>query len=111
LKKKVIDMKVDVSDEAFFSDSVFVIHSPSNFVLDFRQTTPRVDPIENKVKQTFVVKHRAIVLDPILTKDLIRVLKENIKRYEKEFGKIKVPKRKKVRYKEPSAAEHRKYIG
>lgn len=106
-----MDVKVDVSDEAFFSDSVFVIHSPSNFVLDFRQTTPRVDPIENKVKQTLVVKHRAVVLEPVLAKDLIRVLKENIKRYEKEFGKIKVPKRKKVRYKEPSAAEHRKYIG
>lgn len=110
--EKKIDVKIDHTRETFFSDSYFIIYSPKNFVLDFKQSTPRLDMIDNERRQTLVVKHNAIVIDPVLAKMLSQSLSSLIVDYEKKHGKIKMPKQivpKKT--KEPSKGESATYIG
>jgi len=71
--------------------------------VDFAQITPRFDVIFNQRQQSFTIKHKTIILDPIVAKSFLNALDENIKRYEKRFGKIKLPKMKKLR--KPSITE------
>lgn len=110
--KKKININVDHSEPSFFSDSVTVSHNPQKFIFDFTQTTPRFDLIVDQRQQSFTIKHKTIMLDPVVAKSLMEVLKENIKRFEKNFGKINVPKMKKRLPKVSSAsAESYSYIG
>lgn len=97
--KKKINVEVEHAEPAFFSDNVTVSHSPQKFVIDFTQTTPRFDVIINQRQQTFTIKHKTILLDPVLAKNFLNALNENIKRYEKNFGRIKLSKRKAARAK------------
>ncbi len=76
---------------AFHADSVTVMHSPTKFMLDFRLTTARLDKVEGEQKQTFVVEHDAVVMDPKLAKQLIKLLEENVAKYEEHHEEIEVP--------------------
>lgn len=110
--EKKINVKIDYSKDVFFTDSYFVIYSPKNFVFDFKQSTPRMDTIDNERKQTIVVKHEPIVMDPVLAKMLLQSLSSLITDYEKKHGKIKLPKQivpKKT--KEQMKGESATYIG
>jgi len=93
-KKRGINVSLDHGEPAFFTDNVTVSHSSNKFVIDFSQTTPRFDNFEDKQQQTFVIKHKTIVLDPQFAKIFSDILQQNVKRYEKNFGSIKVPKTK-----------------
>lgn len=86
------NLKFDIENgPTFFADEVGVIHNPLKFILDFKNVTPRID-VRNKDFQPLVMKHSAVVLDPWNAKNLLEALKENLKNYEKKFGKIEVPK-------------------
>lgn len=93
-EKRRINVNVDHSEPAFFTDNVTVSHSQQKFVMDFTQTSPRFDRIGESNQQTIVVKHKTLVMDPALAKVFMNVLKENLDKYEKKFGKISVPKKK-----------------
>lgn len=88
-------MKINHAEEAFFTDNVTVFHNPSKFVIDFSQMIPRFDNIGGKVQQVFVVNHKTVVMDPGFAKILLKTLEKNVKNYEKSFGGIKVPKKRK----------------
>ncbi|MCD6478243.1 MAG: DUF3467 domain-containing protein [Candidatus Aenigmarchaeota archaeon] len=95
-KKESIKVNIDNGGPAFFSDSITVFHNQMKFVLDFQQATPRFTRIgDSETSQNMYVRHNAVVLDPILARDLLNILKDNIEKYEKTFGKIKVNKRRK----------------
>ena len=47
-KKESINVNVDLSEPAFHSDNVTIIHNPNKFVIDFTQTSPRFDSIGGK---------------------------------------------------------------
>jgi hypothetical protein len=96
-KKGRIKVKLNHEEEGFFTDNVTVFHNPSKFVVDFSQTIPRFDNIEGKMNQTFVVKHRTIIMDPMFAKILLKTLEKNIKSFEEKFGSIKTPKKKSKR--------------
>ena len=89
MDKKV---KFDIENgTSFFADEVGVIHNPLKIIMDFRSITPRVD-VRNQEYQTLVLRHNVVVMDPFTAKSFSDILLENIKNYEKQFGKISQPK-------------------
>jgi hypothetical protein len=76
-----------ISEKEFFVDEVMVTHGPLKMFIDFKNTTPLMD----MGKQRLTIRHQVCILDPFLAKDFLRVLKENIDKYEKQFGEIKKP--------------------
>ena len=72
----------------FFSNQQSVAHEPDKFILDFKSALPQFSP-ENQ--PTMVINHRIMVLDPWGAKEFLRVLRENVERYEHKFGPIKKP--------------------
>jgi hypothetical protein len=84
-----MDMRVDVDNGTeFFAEEVSVTHSPLRVVLDFKRMIPR---LEASNEPRMVLKHSVIMLDPYFAKELLRVLKDNLEKYEKKFGQIKRP--------------------
>ena len=89
-------IEVDNSRDAFWTDFITITHIPNQIAIDFRQTTPRFNPSTGQNgQQTFVVKHNVVIMSPVLAKSFLEILKANLEKYEKAFGKIKVPKHKK----------------
>lgn len=83
-----MEVRVDVDNgQEFFSDEVSVSHSPVRFIIDFKRTTPRIEGNE----QRLLLRHNIVLIDPFFAKELLRVLKDNVSRYEKRFGEIKRP--------------------
>ena len=97
-EKKRINVNVDHSEAVFFTDNVTVWHSPQKFVIDFMQASPRFDQIGGESQQTIAVKHKTLIMDPVLAKVFLSVLKENLEKYEKNIGKIALPKAPKVKH-------------
>lgn len=67
--------------EGIYSNLVLISHSPAEFVLDFT----RVLPGKPKAKV-----YARIILAPQHAKSLLKALEDNIKKYESQFGEIKV---------------------
>ena len=63
----------------------------SEFILDFKCVTPRVDPRSGD--GPFIsLKHNVVMMDVFHAKRFLEFLKKRIDDYEKEFGKIEKPK-------------------
>ncbi|NOX90731.1 MAG: DUF3467 domain-containing protein [Calditrichaeota bacterium] len=71
----------DQEAEGIYSNLVLISHSPAEFVFDFT----RILPGKPKAKV-----YARIVMAPQHAKSLLKALEENIKRYEDQFGEIKV---------------------
>jgi hypothetical protein len=67
--------------QGIYSNFVIVSHSPSEFVLDFTRILPGLK--KSKV-------YSRIILAPVHAKLLMRTLNDNIEKYEKKFGEIKI---------------------
>lgn len=74
----------------FFADQVSVSHNPLRFILDFTRTTPRIDGSATS-QPRIVMSHNVLIIDPYLALEFIDVLKDNIAKYEKRYGKIARP--------------------
>lgn len=106
-----VNISVDHSEPAFFSDTITISHTKDKVILDFTQTTPRFDQVGGERHQSFVIKHKTIITDPVFAKDVLRVLKDNVDKYEKQFGEIKMPKREKVKKEPEVKSGSASYIG
>jgi len=73
-----IELTEDIA-EGIYSNLAIISHSNSEFVIDFVRLVPNVP----KAK----VKSR-IILTPQHARRLLAALKDNIQRYEMQFGKI-----------------------
>lgn len=67
---------------AVYANLVRIAHSPSELVLDFAHLLPGTVPARVNTR---------VVMSPLGAKLLHRALTENLARYEKAFGEIKVP--------------------
>ncbi len=76
-----IELKEDVA-EGIYSNLAILSHSSSEFILDFIRVMPNT-PKAN-------VKSR-IVLAPEHAKRLLRALDDNISKYERVYGTIRIP--------------------
>jgi len=67
--------------EGMYSNLVLISHSPAEFVFDFT----RVLPGKKKAKV-----YARIIMAPQHAKSLLMALEDNIKKYENQFGEIKI---------------------
>lgn len=80
--------------EGIYSNLAIVSHSPSEFIVDFTRVLPGI----KKAKI-----YARIVLAPQHAKLLMNALRENIEKYEKRFGEIKIVRgpREEIGFKKP----------
>ncbi len=83
-------MKIE-DGQAFFAHETSANITPMEIILDFKNITPRMDPRSGK-DPIMVLRHNPVVLAPAHAKNLAELLNKIVKKYEKEFGKISVPK-------------------
>lgn len=67
--------------EGIYSNLVLISHSSAEFVLDFTRMLPGVP--KTKV-------YARVIMTPQHAKNLLGALKENVEKYENEFGEIKL---------------------
>ena len=65
-----------------YANFAIITHSGSDFIIDFARVLPGLPKAQ--------VKSR-VILAPEHAKRLLAALQENIMRYEKEFGTIRIP--------------------
>ncbi|NCO96618.1 MAG: hypothetical protein COY38_03675 [Candidatus Aenigmarchaeota archaeon CG_4_10_14_0_8_um_filter_37_24] len=109
--KRRVNVNIDHSELGFFTDNVTISHNPNKFIFDFVQVTPRFDRIGDDMQQSLAVKHNTIIMDPIMARNILEILKDNLEKYEKNFGEIKIQKRKAVSKPMEYSEESTRYIG
>lgn len=67
--------------EGIYSNLVLITHSPAELVIDFTRMLPGVP--KTKV-------YARIIMTPQHAKSFLKALEENIKKYETQFGEIKI---------------------
>lgn len=80
--------KIVLSDEAkkgTYSNVMRVSHSPFEFTFDFGAM-----PVGPEDAGTVTVYNR-VIMSPSHAKIMLRALQDNLKTFEKKFGKIKLP--------------------
>ncbi len=65
-----------------YANFAMIAHSSSDFIIDFARIVPGLPKAQ--------VKSR-VILAPEHAKRLLAALQENLGRYEREFGEIKIP--------------------
>lgn len=70
--------------EGIYSNLAIISHSPAEFVIDFTRLLPGVPKARVLAR---------IVMTPQHAKMFLQALQENIARYEKQYGEIKVDPR------------------
>lgn len=80
-KQLQIELPQEVA-QGEYANFAIITHSSSDFVIDFARVLPGVPKAQ--------VKSR-VILAPEHAKRLLAALQENIVRYEREFGTIKIP--------------------
>lgn len=84
-----------MTEENFFDTDIFlsnlqtISHNPERFVLDFKCASPQFGM--GQARYLFI-HHKTILIDPYKAKIFNNALTENIARYEKQYGKIELPK-------------------
>ena len=89
-ERKKINMNITDGD-SFFAHEVSINYNPMQFILDFKNVTPRVDPRSQGGNLVLCMKHNVIMVDPFHAKKIVQLFSEVIDKYEKEFGKIETP--------------------
>lgn len=76
-----IELPQDVA-QGEYANFAIITHSSSDFIIDFARVLPGVPKAQVKTR---------VILAPEHAKRLLGALQENIVRYEREFGQIKIP--------------------
>lgn len=67
--------------EGIYANLVAIVHSASEFVLDFIRAVPGAPKAKVQTR---------VIMTPLNAKNLMLALKDNIKKYEDKFGEIKL---------------------
>ncbi|MGC9336616.1 MAG: DUF3467 domain-containing protein [Candidatus Cloacimonadia bacterium] len=76
-----VNIPKEISD-GIYSNVAFINFNNAEFVLDFARILPAIS--EAKI-------HARIVLTPPHCKRIMRLLEDNIKKYEEKYGEIAIP--------------------
>jgi hypothetical protein len=81
-KPQQINVQLDEKvAEGIYSNLALIAHSPAEFFIDFARMVP------GTAKATV---HVRVIMTPAHMKFLLQAIKENIERFEKQFGEIKL---------------------
>ncbi len=83
-KINVPSIQIEVGEkeaEGIYSNFVMIIHSPSEFILDFAKIMPGIPKAKVQTR---------IIMTPSHAKMLLKALKDNIEKFEQKFGEIKI---------------------
>ncbi|MBD3385150.1 DUF3467 domain-containing protein [candidate division KSB1 bacterium] len=81
-KSKQINIEVGEKEaEGIYSNLALISHSPAEFVIDFTRMLPGVP-------KTRV--YARIIMTPQHAKSFLKALNDNVEKYEKQFGEIKI---------------------
>nr|WP_166920190.1 DUF3467 domain-containing protein [Thermonema lapsum] len=81
---KIPNIDVEISEEiaqGIYSNLAMIAHSPSEFVLDFLQMLPGMPKAKVKTR---------VIMTPEHVKRFLLALENNIRKYEANFGEIKL---------------------
>ena len=83
-KKHQIKIEIDEkTGQGEYVNFAVVIHSIAEFIMDFIRVLPGVP--KSNVKST-------VVISPIHAKTFLKALQDNVSKFEKKYGEIRVPK-------------------
>ncbi|MCX8147075.1 MAG: DUF3467 domain-containing protein [Candidatus Woesearchaeota archaeon] len=88
--EKKVNMSIN-NGSVFYAHELSINFNPLNFIFDFKNVTPRVDP-RSKEGLVLHMDHNVIITDPYHAKKISELLNKVIADYEKQFGKIEMPK-------------------
>jgi hypothetical protein len=71
----------DKEAEGIYANLAMIVHSPTEIVMDFARIMPGMP--KSKVLSR-------IIMTPMHAKLLLKALEDNIKKFEKQFGEIKI---------------------
>lgn len=71
----------DKEAEGIYANLAMIVHSPTEIIIDFARVMPRMP-------KTKVLSR--IIMTPMHAKLLHKALEDNIKKFEKQFGEIKI---------------------
>lgn len=77
--------------DSFYANEISITFVPTQFALDFKNISPRVDLRNQDGSRNFVLKHNVVLIEPFQMKQFATVLNDALLRYEKEFGQIQIP--------------------
>ncbi len=100
--------------ESFYSDAVTVVFGKGRFVMDFKKTAPRIDRLKDEQSQTLVTEHNPVILRPQAAKMMLKILENNVSKYEEKFGEIEIPEiteKKDINERSEANTETHNYIG
>lgn len=83
-------INIEISEEVaegIYSNLAIISHSNSEFVVDFIRLMPNVPKAKVKAR---------IILTPQHAKRLLNALRDNIQKYEMQFGKIDEPEQQQL---------------
>ena len=87
-KNKQLKIEIDENiGQGEYVNFAIVTHSAAEFIMDFIRILPGLT--KSKVKSR-------LVISPMHAKTFLNALQDNIEKYEKKFGEIKVVKNKQV---------------
>ena len=118
MEEKKVKMNISDASGDFFAHEASINFNTTQVILDFKCVTPRIDP-RMKDGAVLNLRHNIVMLDVYHAQKFYELLGEVIKKYEKEFGKIEIPKavkiiekkRKKSESKEAETDESPSYLG
>ncbi|MDX1616588.1 MAG: DUF3467 domain-containing protein [Candidatus Promineifilaceae bacterium] len=82
-KPKRVSIELPKDLEAVYANVAFISHTPAEMVLDFAQVLPR------SPKGAVVSR---VIMSPMHAKMLLAALRQNLSKYENQYGEINVPR-------------------
>ena len=90
MSEKKINLNI-IDGDAFFSHETSINFNALQFILDFKNISPRMDP-RTRNGAVMSLKHNVILMDTFQAKRFHELLGKAIEKYEKNYVKIKKPK-------------------
>ncbi len=90
MKEKKINLNI-IDGDAFFSHETSMNFNALQFIFDFKNISPRMDP-RTRDGGVMTLKHNVVLMDAYQAKKFYELLGKAIEKYEKNYVKIKKPK-------------------